>query len=68
MPKGINMAFKEFESAIANVINNSGLPICLVRLELEQLLVEINRLEAEAVNTEVDEFMKEVDKDEETVS
>ena len=64
MPKGINMVLKEFESAVTNVINSSGLPICVVRLELERLLAEICKLEADAVNSEVEEFMQEVETNE----
>ena len=61
MAKGINLVLHEFEEAMANVINKSNLPICLVRLVLERLLNEISRLEETALQQEIDAFTKEVD-------
>lgn len=59
--KGVNLANKEFEESITNVINNSNLPICVVRLVLEKLLNEVSRLEDGAIAEEIDAFTKEVD-------
>lgn len=59
--KGVNLATKEFEESITNVINNSNLPICVVRLVLEKLLNEVSILEDGAIAEEIDAFTKEVD-------
>ena len=59
MPKGINLALKDFEVAITAVINNSGLPICVVRLVLEKLLNEVGRVEDEAISQETNAFTEE---------
>ena len=61
MAKGINLSLHEFEESMANVINHSNLPICLVRLVLERLLNEIAKLEETALQQEIDAFTKEVD-------
>jgi len=61
MAKGINLALSEFESNITNVINQSNLPICVVRLVLEKLLNEVSRLEDKSIAEEVEAFTKEVD-------
>ena len=53
---------------MTNVINHSNLPICLVRLVLEQLLNEITKLEENALQQEIDAFTKEVDENGEEVS
>ena len=61
MAKGINLVLHEFEEAMANVINQSNLPVCLVRLVLERLLTEVTKLEENALQQEIDAFTKEVD-------
>lgn len=61
MAKGINLALSEFEGNITNVINQSNLPICVVRLVLEKLLNEVSGLEDKAIAEETDAFIKEVD-------
>ena len=68
MAKGINLVLHEFEEAMANVINHSNLPICLVRLVLERLLNEVTKLEENALQQEIDAFTKEVDENGEEVS
>lgn len=68
MAKGINLVLHEFEEAMANVINHSNLPICLVRLVLERLLTEVTKLEENALQQEIDAFTKEVDENGKEVS
>lgn len=68
MAKGINLVLHEFEESMANVINQSNLPICLVRLVLERLLTEVTKLEENALQQEIDAFTQEVDENGNEVS
>ncbi len=68
MSKGINLTIKDFEGNISNVINNSGLPIGVVRVVLEKLLYEVHKVEDNVLTAEIDAYTKEVEEDENKVS
>lgn len=44
MDKSFSIMYEEFKQGIANLINNSGLPICVVESVLQNYLVEINAI------------------------
>lgn len=42
MEKGINLAALEFKQNLASVINESGLPICIVQMTLNEVQTQIS--------------------------
>ena len=69
MEKGINLAALEFKQNLASVINESGLPICIVQMTLNEVQSQISIqsemiIEAERkVWEEGDKHGKEICKD-----
>ena len=49
---GINTSASNFDVNLRNLINKSGLPPCVVRLELLSVIREVEDLEKMAVNKE----------------
>lgn len=49
---GINRATAEFDIKIRQQINDSGLPPCIIRLELINILREVEDLEKAAIQKE----------------
>ena len=49
---GINRATAEFDIKIRQQINDSGLPPCVIRLELINILREVEELEKVAIDKE----------------
>ena len=49
---GINRATAEFDVKIRQQINDSGLPPCIIRLELINILREVEDLEKAAIQKE----------------
>lgn len=44
MNKPFSMVCEEFKQELANLINNSGLPICVIELALQNCLNEVSNL------------------------
>lgn len=54
MASNINQATANFESNLTTLIGNCGLPVVIVRLELEKMLENIRKLEVSAIYAETD--------------
>ena len=52
MKKGINTATVEFKNNLVSLINNSGLPVCLVSLVLSEATNTVNLLMQEELSKE----------------
>lgn len=61
--KGINMATVEFKQDLVNVINMSGLPICVVQMALNEVQTQINQQLEQAIKAEQKAYEKGVDED-----
>ena len=44
MNKPFSMVCEEFKQELANLINNSGLPICVIELSLQNCLNEVSSI------------------------
>lgn len=44
MNKPFSMVCEEFKQELANLINNSGLPICVIELALQNCLNEVDNI------------------------
>lgn len=60
--KGINFAIKELEQRISKDVAESGIPISVVRLTLENILTNIKNAEAFQVAKEQKEFFDNFNK------
>lgn len=54
--KGINFAVAELENTLAQVINISGLPVCVVRLIFQRCLNELVEIEKNQATVEQSEY------------
>jgi len=52
MEKGINLAALEFKQNLASVINESGLPICIVQMTLNEVQTQISIQSERIIETE----------------
>lgn len=57
--KGINMAITDFEIALTKVINESELPVAVIKLCLNNVLADVKRIEASVIQQEKDEYEQE---------
>lgn len=57
MQVGINLASKKFKDSIIEIINNSGLPLCLIGANLREILNSIDHLTNQAVQKEQEESL-----------
>ena len=65
MEKGINLTIFETKKKIVQLINESNLPIIVVRQIISELLHELSTLEQEQIKKEYEEFLKAQEKGEE---
>ena len=56
MEKGINLATLEFKQNLASVINESGLPICIVQMVLNELQTQISIQSRQIIKAETEEY------------
>lgn len=57
--KGINTATMEFKNSLVNLINNSGLPVCIVSMTLSETLNSVNLLLHEELSKEKLQYEQE---------
>lgn len=62
MEKGINLATNDLKIKLMKDISEANLPPCIVKQVISELLVEVSRLEAQAIQNEQIEYEKEVNK------
>lgn len=56
--KGINMATFEFKKNLANIINTSGLPICVVQMVLNEVQAQLSIQSEQIIKAETEEYEK----------
>lgn len=66
MDKGINLQIQEFKEKLANVINESKMPIAITQMALFELTSQVNNAATQQIQIERQAFLKaqeEVKKD-----
>ena len=68
MDKPIALKIQEFQKEISNTIANSGLPIYILKYQIKDLLVEIEKLESDFAQKELEEYYQSQQSNEEESS
>lgn len=53
---GINTLIQDFEINLTRIVNESGMPACVVRLVFENMLAKIKDIERDAIRSEMAEY------------
>jgi uncharacterized membrane protein (DUF106 family) len=61
MEKPISITIEEIKSSLINVLNNSGLPISIIKLIVNDLCTDVNNAAATNLRQEIDEYNKAVE-------
>ena len=51
--KGINLTVSDFEKKMIQVINESGLPVCVIRMVITKLLGQVKEIEEKTLEDEL---------------
>lgn len=65
MDKPLALKIQEFQQAVSQVIQQSGLPIYILKYQIKDLLFEIEKLENDFAQREINEYYQSQQNEEE---
>lgn len=68
MDKPLTLKINEFQKAMTSVIEQSGLPIYILKYQIKDLLAEIEKLESDFAQKELEEYYQSQQQNEEESS